>query len=395
MSDSIAMAQDLMTRVRRSGLRQPAVLSFGPDVSRDLARIAAPLAGEGRICAVVARAEFQDILRARLADAPVAAWAVLMVSFEPTSDALDAAADRMRAFRPSLLIACGGGSALDTAKALSALATNPRPVEDYLENVGPQAPLAEAPLPWIGIPTTAGTGAEMTRNAVVEVVSRRVKRSLRDDRLYAAVALVDPEWTVGLPPAVTAAGGLDAITQLIESCITRKRRPEVTELALAALRGAPDALLRACEHPRDLPARVRMSLAASVSGVCLANAGLAMAHGIAAALGARHGMPHGLACGLLLPHTLRASREACAPDLARALAALLDEDTPRADTVERGLAVLTALNARLGVPPDLRHLRLKDGDLDTLALDSMGSSMSGNPLPMTPETVRTFLAALA
>ncbi len=395
MPDSIAMARDLMERVRQSGLKQPAAISFGPGVSRELARIAAPLAGEGRICAVVAQTEFQDILRARLADAPVTAWASWTVSFEPTSDALNAVADRIRAFRPSLLIACGGGSALDTAKALSALATNPRPVEDYLENVGPQAPLIEAPLPWIGIPTTAGTGAEMTRNAVVEVVSRRVKRSLREDRLYAAVALVDPEWTLGLPPAVTTAGGLDAITQLIESCITRKHRPEVTELALAALRGIREELLRACEHPRDLPARVRMSLAASVSGVCLANAGLAMAHGIAATLGARHGMPHGLACGLLLPHTLRASREACEADLARAFAALLDEDAPRADTVERGLVVLTALNARLGVPPDLRHLRLKDEDLDALAMDSMGSSMSGNPLPMTPETVRAFLSTLA
>lgn len=395
MSDSLAEAQDLMERVRQSGLNRPSVISFGPGASCDLEQIAASRAGGGPIFAVVAQAGFRDVLRSRLTTVPDDAWEFLTVIGEPTCAVLNAAADRIRTARPALLIGCGGGSALDTAKALSALATNLRPVEDYLEHVGPQAPLTETPLPWIGLPTTAGTGAEMTRNAVVEVTDRHVKRSLRDDRLYAAAALVDPEWTLSLPRNVTAAGGLDAITQLIESCITLKRRPDVTSLAVAALRGAHTALLRAYETPRDLPARIRLSLASSVSGVCLANSGLAMAHGIAAALGARHGMPHGLACGVLLPHTLRASRDACEPELSRALSAFLEEDEPRADTVDRGLAVLTDLNARLGVPPDLKPLRLSGGDLDALAVDSMGSSMSGNPRPMTPETVRDFLGALA
>jgi alcohol dehydrogenase class IV len=245
------------------------------------------------------------------------------------------------------------------------------------------------------VPTTAGTGAEATRNAVIAAPDAGVKRSMRFDGMLPAVALLDPALTLSVPRAATAAGGLDTLTQLLEVCISAKRKPAVTALALQTLPLVRNALPACCEHPENLAARSAMLLASFISGVGLANAGLAMAHGISAALGALHGVPHGLACGILLPATLRYNRSACEPELAAALASFLNECTVAGASIETGIAEIERLQRQIGVPGDLRHLRLDAAALQKIAAGSMGSSMSGNPLPMNPENTLAFLQTIS
>jgi alcohol dehydrogenase class IV len=187
---------------------------------------------------------------------------------------------------------------------------------------------------------------------------------------------------------------MDALTQLIEACISTRRRVEVSALAHRALRYPLDALPRCVETPGDRAARAAMSMAASISGICLANTGLAMTHGIAAALGAWHGVPHGTACGIVLPHALRFLRDACTKDLAYALTAFLGESAADGDTIDRGILAIEDLGRRLGVPPDLKHLNLTGEQTDTLAKASIGNSMRGNPIPMTPDAVLAFIRKL-
>ena len=315
------------------------------------------------------------------------------VSGEPDTDLVDKLAAYVRTASPDLLIALGGGSVLDTAKAVAALGTNAGPVSDYLEGLGVERKLQHAPLPWLAIPTVAGTGAEVTKNAVVRSVAHQVKKSMRDDHMLARAVWLLPEATTGVPPEATAAGGLDTLTQLLESCITAKRQAATTAMAHEGLKFMRDALPTAYRHPQDIDARAALLWASLLSGVSLANAGLAMAHGIAAALGGRYGLAHGLACGLLLPHTLRYNREAAEKPLTKALALFLGEE-PRADSLERGLSEIEHLTTHLGVPPDLRFLKLTPAQVRELAEASGGSSMSGNPIPMNPELTFAFLAPL-
>ncbi|MFH0879974.1 MAG: iron-containing alcohol dehydrogenase [Lentisphaerota bacterium] len=184
---------------------------------------------------------------------------------------------------------------------------------------------------------------------------------------------------------------MDALTQLIEPCISTKRRTATTELALDGLRNVQLGLSVAYEDPDNLSARERMAYVSMTSGICLANSGLAMAHGIAAALGALHGVPHGLACGILLPHTLRFNRRACEAELKAALAAFLNQSEPDDHTIDEGIGAVESLGHWLQIPPDLKYLRLSTSELEKLAHQAMGSSMSSNPIPMTPERTRDFL----
>ncbi|MBM4155808.1 MAG: iron-containing alcohol dehydrogenase [Lentisphaerae bacterium] len=381
------------------GLRIPCSVVFESGAYGHLGRYLTPLSPAGPILVVAGRFARDPALRAFIEDQfcghEVRSVHYAPVAGEPTCETIGAHAALARRIRPQLVLGVGGGSSIDSAKAVAALLTNDGPVEDYLEGLGRERRLECSPALCVAVPTTAGTGAEMTRNAVVACPRRRFKRSLRDDRMVPSLALIDPDLTLALPAEPTAAGGMDAITQLIEACISAKRRPETTELAESVLSLPLGALPRCIEDPSDRASRAAMSLAASASGICLANAGLAMAHGIAAALGAWHGMPHGLACGILLPHTLRHNRGACPDAMASALAAFLGEDAPRGDTIDRGIDAVDRLNVRIGIPPDLRHLRLSPAQLDTLAEASLGSSMQGNPVPMTAESTRTFLASIA
>lgn len=227
---------------------------------------------------------------------------------EPTLELIQ---DGVRAAKDyDLVIGLGGGSVLDTGKAIAALVTNPGDVMDYLEVVGKGQPLVGAPLPYIAIPTTAGTGSEVTRNAVIEVTGQNVKVSLRSPLMLPRVALVDPELTYSLPPEITASTGLDALTQLIEPFISNKANPMTDAICREGMRHAAKSLLRAYENGADQEAREGMSLASLFGGMALANAGLGAVHGFAGPLGGMLHAPHGALCARFLPLVMEANIQA-------------------------------------------------------------------------------------
>jgi alcohol dehydrogenase class IV len=295
--------------------------------------------------------------------------------------------------------AFGGGSVIDAAKAVSALLTNPEPLHEYLEVVGRGRPLAVRAAPLLAIPTTAGTGAEVTRNAVLAVEGERVKVSLRSALMLPAVALVDPELTHSLPPALTASAGLDALTQCLEPFVSPSASPLSDAVAREGLGRAGGALRRAVRDGGDREARRDMAVASLCGGLALANARLGAVHGFAAALGGMFPVPHGVACARLLAPVaaanVRALRERApeSPALARyAEAARLL--TGRADaTPEEGAAWLRALVADLAVPPLSRFGLLPAHVAEVVPKAQRASSMQGNPVALTAEELGEALEA--
>jgi alcohol dehydrogenase class IV len=390
--------EEILDRVRSAGLRLPASVVFAGGAFSCLGRYVASATASGPILVVGGRFVRDRQCRLSLEEQfcrhDVPSIHYVEVRGEPTCESVQAAVTLARRVRPHTVVGIGGGSSLDTAKAVAALLTNSGTIEEYLEGGERTRQLECAPAPQFAIPTTGGTGSEMTRNAVIGIPARKLKRSLRDDRLLPTMALVDPDLTLSAPANVTLASGLDALTQLIEVCISKFARPETTEACLKALRHVRWALPRAIMEPTNRPARSAMTMAASVSGLGLTNAGLGMAHGIASALGAVRPLPHGWICGVLLPHVLRVNRDAAEQPLARVLAAFLGEEEPKPGVVDRGLEELDRWYAALEVPADLSSLGLTDAEIEEIAVGSMGNSMRGNPVVMTPREVARFLRRL-
>jgi len=231
--------------------------------------------------------------------------AEFQVHGEPTIDVVQAGREIARDC--DIVIGLGGGSVLDAGKAIAALGTNPGEITDYLEVVGKGRPLLNAPLPYIAIPTTAGTGSEVTRNAVIEAPEQNVKVSLRSPLMLPRLALVDPELTYDLPPEITASSGLDALTQCIEPFVSVKANPMTEGICREGIRYAAHSLRRAYENGSDPQARQDMSLAALFGGLALANAALGAVHGFAGPLGGMLHAPHGVICARLLPFVMEAN----------------------------------------------------------------------------------------
>ena len=324
---------------------------------------------------------------------------VFPIMHEPTTDDIVAATARAREAGCDVVIGFGGGSAIDAAKALAALLTNRGDLFDYLEVVGRAQPLTQPAAPCVAIPTTAGTGAEVTRNAVLASPAHRVKVSLRSPLMLPRLAIVDPELTLDLPPAITASTGLDALTQLIEPFVSCRANPLVDGLCAEGLRRAASALERAYQDGRDLAARTDMAFASLCGGLALANAGLGAVHGFAGPIGGRFDAPHGAICAALLPHVmaanLRAARERTpgGPTAARyrEIAALL---TGHSDaTAEDGIRFVTTLVRRLRIP-GLAAFGLTPADFPGLVADAArASSMKANPLPLTAAELTDILHA--
>ena len=232
------------------------------------------------------------------------------ITGEPTVDAARAGAHLAREAGCDVVIAVGGGSAIDGAKAIAALAANSGEPLDYLEVVGRGQTLQHASLPFIAVPTTAGTGTEVTRNAVLHSVEHGVKASLRSPLMLPRLAVVDPELTYALPPAVTASTGLDALTQLIEPFVSVRANPLIDALCVDGIRRVARALPRVWEDPADRAARREMALAALYGGLALANAGLGVVHGFAAPIGGMWTAAHGAVCAAVLPHGMEANLRA-------------------------------------------------------------------------------------
>jgi alcohol dehydrogenase class IV len=220
---------------------------------------------------------------------------------EPTTAVALAGVQKARESGCGFVISLGGGSVLDTGKAIAALLANGGEPLDYLEVIGRGRPLRKPAAPFIAIPTTAGTGAEVTRNAVLKSTEHQVKVSLRSPTMLPTLALVDPELTASMPPAVTASTGLDALTQVMEPYVSNKANPLTDALCREGMRRAARSLRRAYEDGRDAAAREDMAQASLFGGLALANAKLGAVHGFAGPLGGMFPAPHGVVCARLVP----------------------------------------------------------------------------------------------
>ena len=319
---------------------------------------------------------------------------------EPEVDDVDRTAAQLReqgVADGDFMLAIGGGAAIDLAKAVAAMATNRESstVKDYLEGVGRGLKIACRPLPVLAMPSTAGTGAEATKNAVISCYDPPFKKSLRDDRLMPRIALVDPELTVTVPSAVTAASGMDAITQLIESYVSRKSQPIPRALAMQGLRMAVPAIVEAVTDGRSRRAREAMSHAALLSGMALANSGLGMAHGVAAALGTHCRVPHGVACALMLPAAIRVNMEVRQSDFGLLCAYLFPRPmkTP-AGAAATFLKEIESLCDRVGVPRRLSQVGVTREHIPALVKSSRGASMSGNPCELSDAQLTEIIESL-
>ncbi len=321
------------------------------------------------------------------------------VTGEPSVDDIQEKIVLARANGCNVIIAIGGGSAIDTGKAVGVLLTNPGDPLDYLEVVGLGKPLREPSAPVIALPTTAGTGAEVTRNAVLAVPAHHVKVSLRSPTMLPRLALVDPELTYSMPPAVTASTGLDALTQCIEPFVSNQANPLTDSFARTGIRAAAQSLRRAYHAPGDLASRTDMALASLCGGLALANAKLGAVHGFAGVLGGMFPVPHGIACARLLPFVFAANVAALharTPD-----SHLLDrfDEVGRLLTgsssakVADAVAWIDALCAELNVAP-LGAFGLQPSDFpDIIAKAKPASSMQGNPIVLNDEELMGILAS--
>lgn len=364
---------------------------------------------------------FSELLNG-LQQAGVAAVPVMTISHEPEVqdvDELTALLVKAGAGSDDCLVAVGGGSALDLTKAASAMSTNRESstVRDYLEGVGAGLVIQHAPLPLIALPTTAGTGTEATKNAVISSYDPPFKKSLRSELMVPRAVLIDPELSIGLSPQTTAYTGMDAITQLLESFISRRARPIPEALCLQGLSLAVPSLTAAVEEGSCVSARSAMAHAALLSGMALANSGLGLAHGVAAGLGVLARIPHGLACAVMLPVALRANREASRDRLAIIGRTLQDallrpsnripsppeflcdlaresqiaDDDQAADLV---IALVEALCERLRIPRSLSALGVTADMIPALVPASRGNSMSGNPRDLSDGELTAVLNEL-
>jgi alcohol dehydrogenase class IV len=296
------------------------------------------------------------------------------------------------------VVALGGGSAIDAGKAIAALATNAGDVFDYLEVVGRGRPLTAPPLPFVAIPTTAGTGSEVTRNAVLAVPGQRVKVSLRSPLMLPRVAVVDPELTYSVPPDVTAFTGLDALTQNIEPFLSPRATSLTDGFCLEGIRRAGRSLAAAVHDGHDADAREDMAVASLCGGLALANAGLGAVHGLAGPLGGTFAAPHGAVCAALVAPVLATNVEALAardprnPALTRADEVARRLTGSRTAVARDGVEWLAALTAELRIP---RLSAWGVGPADIAAVvdqAARSSSMKANPIALTTEELASLVA---
>ena len=369
---------------------------FGPGTLRELG----PLAKEfGRRALVVTG---RDSSRAKQLTALLNEYGVSSPLFaapgEPEIETVQSGVEIAEQEQCDLVISFGGGSALDTGKAIAAMVTNRGEVLDYLEVIGQGRSLTEPSVPFIAIPTTAGTGAEVTRNAVLASPKHRVKVSLRSPFMLPKIALIDPELTYDLPPSITASTGLDALTQLIEPYVSSRANPMTDAICGDGLRRAARSLRVAFEKgPKAISARKDMAAASLFGGMALANAGLGAVHGFAGPIGGMFLAPHGAICAALLPHVMEANlramrqREPKNAAISRYywVARLLTQQ-PRA-TADAGVDWVRKLIADFQIPPLRAYNITHEHTNDLVEKAAKASSMKANPIVLTPEELSHIL----
>ena len=296
---------------------------------------------------------------------------------EPEIGFIQITLQEVREFKPDVIVGIGGGSVIDTGKALAILATNSGSVKDYLEVVGNGFILVNPSLPFIAIPTTSGTGSEVTRNAVIHDRVSGVKASIRSPYMLPRIALVDPEQTSGLSPEITASTGMDALTQVIEPYLARKANPITDSICLHAISIAKNALLSSYHDPENHIAREQMSLVSLFGGLALANSGLGVVHGFAAAIGGMFpNARHGQICASILPAAFKVNRLACGGN------AEYLETSQKINTISRLLSgndrqpgdeILADMINQMEIP-SLSKLGIKRSDFQTISEKALRSS---------------------
>lgn len=327
------------------------------------------------------------------------AWEQVRVSGEPSPEFVDATVAALRGMPFDAVVGIGGGSALDAAKAIAGLLRPGNSVMDHLEGVGPELPYRGPSTPFIAVPTTAGTGSEATKNAVLTAPGG-FKKSFRDDRLVAEWAMVDPDLLATCPPALIAADGLDAFTQILESFVSTRANPLTDALARSGIMAARDAL-PALHRQQSAAARAPMAYASLVSGICLAQTGLGAVHGLASPLGAFFPIPHGVVCGTLVAAATAsniAALEARAPE---------HPALPKYGEIGRRFAMqkgLSGSEARAFLVDSLRRWEVElalprlaaygigESDLPRIVAASRGGSMKTNPIVLTDAELTDILA---
>jgi alcohol dehydrogenase class IV len=372
---------------------------FGPGTLSEAGLIARNFGGRALVVTGSTPGRAEPLLRV-LSEHRVEA-VTFPVAGEPRLDTVLTGTEVARRERCDQVIACGGGSAIDTGKAIAAMLTNPGELLDYVEIVGRGQELTRSPAPFMAMPTTAGTGSEVTRNAVLAAPEHRIKVSLRSPLMLPKVALVDPELTYDLPPAVTATTGMDALAQLIEPFVSTRANPMTDGLCLEGIERVARSLPRAVHDGRDEAAREDMAIASLFGGLALANAGLGAVHGLAGPLGGMHPVPHGAVCAALLPPVveanLRALRERAPQSEAlvryRRVAILL---TGRGGAAaEDAVQSLRDLVAELRVPPLGSYGVPRDAAAELAEKAARASSMRANPVTLTLEELTAiFVSAL-
>jgi alcohol dehydrogenase class IV len=374
-------------------LALPRKVVFGPGRAAELAGLLPTLGSRVLLCTGSDPARHRHLL------GDVEPVAVARVTREPLVDDARAVLAQARAAGADVVVAIGGGSVLDLAKAVAVLLGNGTDPMDHLEVVGRGLPIERPSVPYVAVPTTAGTGAEATANAVLGSPEHGRKASIRSPHMLATVALVDPLLTLGCPPAVTASSGLDALTQCLEPYVSPKANPATDAVAAEGLRRGARSLRRAYERGDDREAREDMALCSFFGGVALANAKLGAVHGLAGVVGGTVDAPHGATCAALLAPVFEANvaalreREPDAPALRRytEVARLL---TGRDDaSLDDGVTWLHETVAALAVPP-LGAVGLAPEQYPEVAEKAArASSMQGNPVKLTEEELLAVLRA--
>ena len=319
------------------------------------------------------------------------------VKGEPTIDALNQTLTIAKKNNVNVVVSVGGGSVLDTGKMIAALMTNEGDIMDYVEVIGKGVPLTKPSLPFIAVPTTSGTGAEVTKNGVVSSVKHRLKVSLRSPYMLADVVLIDPQLTISVPKDITASTGLDALTQVIEPYVSNQANPITDAVAIEGLKRIARSLKTAYDYPNDIQAREDMAIGSLFGGIALANAKLGAVHGFAGVIGGMFSIPHGIVCAQLLPYVVKANihalkeREPQHPTLLKFdEIAKIVTGNPSATALD-SVGWLEELRTYFEIPTLSTFDIHKEHFDDIVEKSKSSSSMKGNPIVLTDDELKNIL----
>jgi len=335
----------------------------------------------------------------RILDEVDISFTLFRVEHEPDILSIQSGLSIAKSSNCDFVIGYGGGSVLDTAKAISALMTNPGDLTTYLEVIGDGKKIQNPAAPMIAVPTTAGTGTEVTRNAVITSPEHHVKVSMRSPMMIPRVAIVDPELSITMPASVTASTGMDALTQVIEGYVTNKANPITDVLAREGIIRGSRSLQKAYQNGKDLQARYDMALTSLFGGMVLGNSGLGAVHGFAGPIGGMFNAPHGVVCASLLPHVMKynaveLSKLEGKQDIQSKYKDIAEWVTGDQDAdIEDGIAWIKNLAFQLEIP-GLKEIGISKYDFDRIIEKSkVSSSMQKNPITLKDSTLADILEA--